>query len=90
MALALQASDLKPPPVFVQGMCNIAAVLLYVMPELDAFYCFKKLYCSEFRLLGVEEFQGKGIALKVRVEHVAASQANIIVTSMQCRDIALV
>eukprot|EP01094_Clydonella_sp_ATCC50884_P021672 TRINITY_DN4825_c0_g1_i4.p1 TRINITY_DN4825_c0_g1~~TRINITY_DN4825_c0_g1_i4.p1 ORF type:complete len:679 (-),score=221.04 TRINITY_DN4825_c0_g1_i4:351-2105(-) len=65
LAFAVQASDLRPEPYFVQGMCNIAAVVLMVLPELDAFYCFKRLYTSNFRLLAAQEFQERGISLKM-------------------------
>ena len=45
-------------PWYVQGMNCIAGVFLYQMPELDAFYCFKKLAYSYCPLYYCESIEG--------------------------------
>lgn len=56
-------------PWYVQGMNCIAGVFLYLMPELDAFYCFKKLasaYCPLYYCENIEgAYAGTALAEEV-------------------------
>lgn len=56
--VASSANGTEYQPWYVQGMNCIAGVFLYLMPELDAFYCFKKLASTYCPLYYCETIEG--------------------------------
>eukprot|EP01133_Synstelium_polycarpum_P000440 gene440-525_t len=64
-AFAHSCAETKAPLSYVQGMNVICGAFLYVLPELDAFYCFSTLVLQYCHLYLVPKISGVHTALNI-------------------------
>ena len=57
--------DWEPRPSYAQGMNSMAGLLLYTMCEVDAFYCFLRIYQWHIRPYSVLDYRMKKVSTKM-------------------------
>jgi hypothetical protein len=61
--------DWEPRPSYAQGMNNLAGLLLFNMPEADAFYCMMRLFQWHFLPYSVVDYRLMKVSSKVHNHH---------------------